>query len=140
LRTGGSTSCGCRAAELSSKRNKTHGLTKSRAYRIWCGMMQRCYNPNDHSYYYYGGYDVPVTVYEPWHTFVNYFAATGHPPPGLTLDRWPNKYGNYEPGNVRWATPLEQVQNRRPPKRKQYRSKLEDIQAFAASLARAASV
>jgi hypothetical protein len=31
----------------------------------------------------------------------------------MTLDRWPDNNGNYEPGNVRWATRVEQSENQR---------------------------
>jgi hypothetical protein len=69
---------------------------------------------------------------------MDYYADTGDPPPGKTLDRI-NPWSNYEPDNWKWSTHSEQVRNQRRHKPKPYRSKLEDIQAFAASLARAAS-
>jgi hypothetical protein len=102
-------------------------------------MLQRCFNPNSPNYRYYGGRaDNPITVYERWLSFVNYFAVTGHPPPGKSLDRI-NNDGNYQPGNVRWATAAEQARNRRPSKRARRRATLAEIEAYAASLARAAS-
>lgn len=101
-------------------------------------MLQRCFNPNAKDYPYYGGAGVGVD--EPWLKFENYYADTGDPPPGLSLDRYPNKYGNYGPGNWRWATRFEQIHNRRPSKRKKRRATAEEIRAFAASMARAASL
>jgi hypothetical protein len=106
------------------------------AYSRWVSMLQRCFNPNHKDYRYYGGRG--ITVCERWLDFVNFLADMGEPPPGLSLDRI-NVNGDYEPGNCRWATASEQVRNRRPPKRKRRRSSLAEIQAYAASLARAAS-
>jgi hypothetical protein len=53
-------------------------------------------------------------VCESWHDLDNYLAYTGkRPAPGLSIDRI-NNDGNYEPGNVRWATRSEQQRNKRP--------------------------
>jgi hypothetical protein len=99
-------------------------------------MLQRCRDPKNPNY---GGREPdPVTVCERWLTFVNYFADTGDPPPGKTLDRI-DPWGNYEPGNWKWSTQSEQVRNQRRHKPKPYRSKLEDIAAYANALAHAAS-
>jgi hypothetical protein len=98
-------------------------------------MMARCYNPRDPAYRNYGGRG--ISVCERWHSFVNFFADMSERPSGKSLDRI-NNDGNYEPSNCGWATRTEQSRNRRPHKRKARRVQLADIQAFAASLARAA--
>jgi hypothetical protein len=101
-------------------------------------MKQRCFNPNCRNYPNYGGReDTPITVCEYYCDFVNWYADMGDPPPGLSQDRI-NNDGNYEPGNLRWATASVQARNQRPRKQKARRAKLTDIQAFAASLTRAA--
>jgi len=57
-----------------------------------------------------------ITVCDRWAKSFSVFLADIGPAPSTkhTLDRWPNNVGNYEPGNVRWATMLEQRHNRRP--------------------------
>lgn len=77
-------------------------------------MLQRCTNPRVTGYANYGGRGIRVNPR--WETFENFLADMGERPNGLTLDRI-NNDGNYEPGNCRWATRLQQVHNRRTPKR-----------------------
>jgi hypothetical protein len=74
-------------------------------------MKQRCLNPNNKNYKDYGGDG--ITVCERWIKFENFLEDMGERPIGTTLDRFPNKRGNYEPGNCRWATLSEQNKNRR---------------------------
>jgi len=147
LRRGTTKSCGCLRRERGKKQFTKHGMWGTRAYRIWQGMLTRCLNPRHRSYSSYGGRDdVPVTVCERWrfgengqHPFLCFLADMDHPPPGLTIDRTDNSLG-YMPSNCKWATRAEQVHNRRPStKRKPRRAKLDDIQAYAAALTRAAS-
>jgi hypothetical protein len=92
-----------------------HGHTAngatSRTYNTWRGMLDRCYRKTNCQYFRYGGSG--VTVCERWHSFVNFLIDMGERPEGKTLDRFPDPYGNYEPGNCRWATNSEQVHNRR---------------------------
>lgn len=79
-------------------------------------MRSRCYYPKDKEYLAYGGSG--VIVCDRWKdSFENFLADMGSRPNGTTLDRWPNKAGNYEPGNCRWATISEQRNNRRNFKR-----------------------
>lgn len=106
LRRGDTTSCGCL---LSLGNGTTHGLHKSRTYSSWNAMMNRCTNPDHDKFRYWGGRG--ITVCERWYKFVNFYEDMGERPVGKTLDRI-NPDGNYEPGNCRWATPLQQRHNR----------------------------
>lgn len=109
-------------------------MSKTRVFNIWGAMRQRCLNPNTAAYPNYGGRG--ITVCKRWRSFENFYTDMGEPPPGKTLDRI-NNDGNYEPGNCRWATRVEQARNQR--KRKARRAKLEDIRAYVDALARASS-
>ena len=79
-------------------------------YYSWRCMKERCGNPNNKYYSYYGGRGIRVC--DRWMDFANFLADLGERPEGLTLDRI-NSDGNYEPGNCRWVTMKEQAQNRR---------------------------
>lgn len=90
-----------------------HGLSNIPEYRIWAAMISRCTNPNDPSFPEYGGRG--IVVCDRWRNrFMNFIEDMGRrPDDSLTLDRHPNNDGNYEPGNVRWATRRQQSQNTR---------------------------
>jgi hypothetical protein len=73
-------------------------------------MKQRCTDPKHKGWKRYGGKG--ITVYPAWNqSYEQFFSYMGECPKGLSIDRWPNPDGNYEPGNVRWATPKEQARN-----------------------------
>jgi hypothetical protein len=90
---------------------RTHGMWGTLIYHIWVTMIQRCENPNQVNYKNYGGRG--ITVCERWHKFENFYADVGDKPEGMTLDRWPDNDGDYEPTNYKWSTLLEQQQNKR---------------------------
>lgn len=111
LRTGLSTSCGCKRKEISSKLNLIHGRTRTKEYMTWVNMRNRCYRPNVRGYDRYGA--LGIKVCERWlHSFENFFSDMGECPEGSTLDRI-NPYGNYEPSNCRWADLKTQSRNKK---------------------------
>ena len=85
---------------------------RSKEYRAWSAMIQRCTNPKAHNWRYYGG--MGIGVCDAWlHSFAAFLRDVGSAPEGCWLDRIDNSKG-YEPGNVRWATTAQSARNRRP--------------------------
>jgi hypothetical protein len=79
-------------------------------HRLWLAIRNRCNNPKTPDFKYYGGRGIRVCAR--WDRFVDFVEDVGpHPGSGWTLDRKDND-GDYEPGNVRWATRLTQARNR----------------------------
>lgn len=104
-------SCGCLKVEFG--RNKaTHRDTKSKEYTTWCAIKKRCLNPNDSAYKNYGGRG--ITICDRWRdSYEDFLSDVGRAPSKhYSIDRIDNS-GNYEPGNVKWSTMLEQSLNRR---------------------------
>ncbi len=101
-------------------------------FNNWKSMMARCYNKNHMAFARYGG--AGVTVWKPWHFFPQLVADMGPKPEGKSLDRWPNRKGNYEPGNVRWATNREQVHNSSNPVFIEFNGKTQCVQDWSKEL------
>lgn len=112
LYSGHTRSCGCLYSEVLVSANTTHGKSQSPEYRSWSMMRTRCNNPRVHNYHRYGGRG--ITVCERWNKSFEHFLQDVGPRPSLkhSIDRI-NVNGNYEPGNVRWATASEQALNQR---------------------------
>lgn len=111
LRAGKTRSCGCWARELSYK----HGLCDHPLYNTWVDIRRRCLNSKHKHYKSYGGRG--IKLYEQWvgdvESFIMWIEENLGPRPlDHSLDRIDND-GNYEPGNLRWATQKTQVANQR---------------------------
>lgn len=110
LRYGDTTSCGCYNLSLLKKHNHTTHTAKSRTYRAWSAMRQRCENVNCKAYPRYGGRG--IVVCKRWQKFENFLEDMGELPPKLTLER-KNNNGPYVKWNCVWATWAVQNGNRR---------------------------
>lgn len=116
LRSGLTLSCGCLGIEHRRASRQTHGACTSAFYKVWAAMKYRCHNPNDKAYRFYGARG--ISVCDRWRDDFVTFAADiateigERPSKKHSIDRI-NNNGNYEPGNVRWATQLEQTSNTR---------------------------
>jgi len=137
LTSGRTTSCGCYKRERVAEANTVHGMAQRGKqhpmYNTWARMIQRCENPNDKPYKYYGGRG--ITVCEEWHNsaiFIDWALANGWQK-GLTLDRIDND-GNYEPSNCHWVTRKEQARNRRSNRRITFNGKTQTLAQWAEEL------
>lgn len=88
-----------------------HGMSRTRLYKVWQMMRQRCGNSLDAGYARYGA--KRIFVCKEWDAFENFmaWALNNGYSENLSIDRINNKLG-YNPSNCRWATPIEQAQNR----------------------------
>lgn len=126
LRKGRSRSCGCNAYNWlkEQKPAETHGASrtqkyggKERLYRVWCGMRERCNNPNHNRFEHYGGRGITVCAdWNDYAVFRTWAFANGYDPNAprgkCTIDRI-DVNGNYCPENCRWVDAKTQRANQR---------------------------
>jgi hypothetical protein len=108
LARGKTKSCGCLRRETARELNRTHGLSKTRAYKSYKAAKRRCTDPKSKDFADYGGRGIEFR----YNSIEQLFAELGDCPPGHTLERRNNE-GHYEAGNCYWAPRIEQVNNRR---------------------------
>lgn len=110
LRSDHTQSCGCLMRERIRQANSTHRMSKTKIYKVWRQMIERCTNERAPNYQWYGGRGVEVC--ERWRlSFENFFEDMGMPPKGQTLER-KDVFKGYSPENCCWATWAEQHRNK----------------------------
>lgn len=113
LTSGHTTSCGCKKAEVSGSRFRTHGMKHTRLYRIWEGMKSRCTIKTVPSFKHYGGRGIKIC--DDWlnsfESFHDWAISNGYTD-DLSIDRI-DVNGNYEPSNCRWVSMKKQSYNKR---------------------------
>ena len=116
-----SKSCGASVTSLKHG-HASEKIGSSRTYNSYHAMIQRCKNPKSAKYWQYGA--VGVSVCDRWlESFENFLADMGERPNGKTIDRFPDKSGNYSPDNCRWATAKEQQHNLKNNRNIEYKGK-----------------
>ncbi|KKM94261.1 hypothetical protein LCGC14_1200070 [marine sediment metagenome] len=115
--SGNTKSCGCFGLKSRSSRFTKHGLRQHPLYRVWCSIKTRCSNQSRADYRYYGGKGIKLSeeFSNDFLSFYNYVISLDkydeRESKKLTLDRISN-VGDYDRGNLRWATRKEQANNR----------------------------
>lgn len=116
LNSGHTQSCGCLRAEKASEA-RTHGFTclpkTHKTYKAWCKIKERCNNVNCIDYKNYGAKGIKLDPYFAA-DFMNFYSELGESPEDgreWSVDRIDHTK-NYEPGNIRWATDIQQARNK----------------------------
>jgi len=108
LKSGNTTSCGCYRGEYKKiKHGDTRIGQRTKLYRIWVSMKNRCYRASSNAYKYYGGKGIAVC--DEWrdnYVAFKFWAMLSGYQGGLTIDRI-DSAGNYEPNNCQWITRSE---------------------------------
>jgi hypothetical protein len=121
-------SCGCGSAE--HRFQGTHRLIQSPEYGVWHSMKGRCGTPTYPGFANYGGRG--ITVCDRWqNSFESFYEDMGpRPSANHSIERIDNE-GNYEPGNCRWATRLDQARNKRTNRKLTYKGQTLTISEWA---------
>lgn len=123
-------SCGCQKG--------THRKSSTPENQVWRVMKQRCNNPKTPNYHLYGA--LGIKVCDRWDKFENFIADMGErPSPDHSIDRYPDKDGDYEPSNCRWATRQQQQWNLRSNKMITFRGETKCAAEWAAIAGKAAT-
>lgn len=111
LRSGKRVSCGCTKGDARA----THRLSADPIYKVWSGMMSRCYDSRAAGFKNYGGRG--ISVCDAWRESpAQVLADMGPRPPGMTMER-KDSNGDYSPTNCIWASHATQARNRRTNRR-----------------------
>ena len=111
------------------ERTRKNNFSLHLLHTTWKAMWSRCTNPKDDAFPRYGGRGIGVC--DQWKDFIQFVVDAGVRPKGKTLDRWPDRNGNYEPSNVRWATPREQIYNSSGPIMLEFNGKTQCVSDWA---------
>lgn len=112
LKDGHTSSCGCLQKEKVKSMMTEHGMSNTKLFKVWRGIIDRTMYPSSKSYKHYGqrGITICSEWYESFETFYKWAIENGYKE-GLTLDRV-DVDGNYTPDNCRWTGWKEQENNR----------------------------
>ena len=133
VRSGHTTSCGCFLSETTASLKYSHGMARTRIYKIYQHMKERCYKTDDRAYGRYGGRG--ITICDEWleengfENFYNWSILNGYNET-LTIDRI-DVNGNYEPSNCRWATWRVQANNKRNNRYVTYNGKTKTVSEWS---------
>lgn len=126
-------SCGCFQKQKASALSKTHGESRSRLYKIWKGMRNRCYNPNAKAYKNYGGRGIRVCeAWQQYEAFRDWALSSGYED-HLTIER-KDCDGMYDPENCKWVTLPDQGKNTRKNRYIEYDGKVMTLAEWSRAL------
>jgi len=102
----------CKTCSSNAAKSPGQSISNTTEYNTWIHINQRCGNPQNKDYLNYGGRG--IIVCDLWRTSYEAFlmCVGKKPTPEHSIERI-DVNGNYEPGNVCWATVEQQARNKR---------------------------